>query len=75
MKSFPTSDSTVSLENELSPVPPKISSSMPSAIAPSSYPALPFFELAADIMCILDAQGRCYRVNPAFTQKLGYTNA
>jgi len=48
---------------------------MPSAIAPSSYPALPFFELAADIMCILDAQGRCYRVNPAFTQKLGYTNA
>ncbi len=49
--------------------------SMPSETMPSPYPALPFFELAADIMCILDAHGRCCQINPAFTQKLGYVHA
>ncbi|MGB7485603.1 MAG: PAS domain S-box protein [Phormidesmis sp.] len=78
MNSFPTADSTASFENNPpsmpSKMPSKMPSAIPSAIAPSSYPTLPFFELAADIMCILDAQGRCCQVNPAFTQTLGYTS-
>lgn len=31
-----------------------------------------FFDLASDLMCILDAEGRCLQVNSAFEQTLGY---
>jgi PAS domain S-box-containing protein len=34
-----------------------------------------FFELSSDLMCILDAAGRCHRINPAFEQVLGYSSA
>ena len=33
----------------------------------------PFFDLASDLMCILDRQGRCLRVNQAFARELGYS--
>ncbi|MEL6902697.1 MAG: PAS domain S-box protein [Cyanobacteria bacterium J06606_4] len=31
-----------------------------------------FFELTTDLMCVLDAEGRLLRVNPAFERVLGY---
>ena len=33
-----------------------------------------FFELASDLMCISDTQGRCQLVNSAFERVLGYTS-
>ena len=34
-----------------------------------------FFDLAADLMCILDAEGCCRRTNKAFERVLGYASA
>ncbi len=34
-----------------------------------------FFTLSADVMCILDSDGRCLQINPAFEQLLGYSPA
>ena len=34
-----------------------------------------FFDLASDLMCVLDAEGRCCQINAAFTTVLGYGNA
>ena len=34
-----------------------------------------FFDLASDVMCVLDAEGRCRRINAAFTAVLGYSDA
>ena len=31
-----------------------------------------FFDLASDLMCVLDAEGRCRQINAAFTTVLGY---
>ncbi len=33
-----------------------------------------FFTLSADVMCILDSNGHCLRINPAFEQLLGYSS-
>lgn len=32
-----------------------------------------FFELTADLMCVLSADGHCLKVNPAFERVLGYS--
>ncbi|MGC1309208.1 MAG: PAS domain S-box protein [Phormidesmis sp.] len=32
-----------------------------------------FFDLASELMCILDAEGRCQRVNETFENRLGYS--
>ena len=42
---------------------------------PVNQQQLPFFELSSDAMCVLDAQGRCIRINPAFSKILGYSQA
>ncbi|MGB3294210.1 MAG: PAS domain-containing protein, partial [Phormidesmis sp.] len=34
-----------------------------------------FFDLASDLMCVLDAGGHCRQINAAFTDILGYSNA
>lgn len=34
-----------------------------------------FFDLASDVMCVLDADGRCRQINAAFTSVLGYSKA
>ncbi len=33
-----------------------------------------FFTLSADVMCIVDSNGRCLRINPAFEQLLGFSS-
>ncbi|MGB7085816.1 MAG: PAS domain S-box protein [Phormidesmis sp.] len=33
-----------------------------------------FFELTSDLLCVLDAEGRCVSVNPAFERVLGYSS-
>ncbi|MFP4324374.1 MAG: PAS domain-containing protein, partial [Anaerolineales bacterium] len=38
----------------------------------SALPIDLFFDLARDLLCIVDAEGRFVRVNPAFQQVLGY---
>ncbi|MEO0646267.1 MAG: PAS domain S-box protein [Cyanobacteria bacterium J06650_10] len=43
--------------------------------ADSSSQQLPFFELSSDIMCVLDEQGCCLKINPAFFSHLGYSQA
>ena len=32
-----------------------------------------FFDLTSDLMCVLDSEGQCIRINSAFEQQLGYS--
>ena len=34
-----------------------------------------FFQLATDLLCVIELDGTFQRVNPAFEQALGYTSA
>ena len=44
-----------------------------SATQVSVGPPDPFFNLASDLMCVLDVEGRCIQINSAFEQQLGYS--
>jgi PAS domain S-box-containing protein len=44
-----------------------------SPLKPLSFHPEQFFELALDLVCVADAQGRFLHVNPAFTELLGWS--
>lgn len=55
-------------------VPDSVSDAFANTDSPSADLAL-FFTLSADVMCILDGDGHCLQVNPAFERLLGYGHA